>query len=131
MIIIGLLIAVLASLYFGFFHFLPDYFWFDSFNYTHVYIKTFIYKFSVFGLAFIPIFLIYLINQKALDHVLKRAQLANDEIPSSPLILKLRHLIQTFFGAYESAKLSISTTIKTIIYAGISLLIAKVFGLLA
>ena len=114
--------------YLGIFHFLPDFYWFQSFQYEHIFIKTLVYKSSVFIASLIPIAILYLINQKVLDHVLEKSQVVHDDMPSSPVILRIKQIIQAFFGSYEAAKLSISKSIKIIIYLGVSLLIARVFS---
>ena len=125
-IIFSIIIFILT--YLGIFHFLPDFYWFQSFEYEHIFIKTLLYKSSVFIASFIPIVIIYLVNQKILDHVLNKSQVVHDDMPSSTVILRIKQVIQAFFGSYEAAKLSLSKSIKLIIYLVVSLFIARVFS---
>ena len=125
-IIFSIIIFILT--YLGIFTFLPEFYWFNSFNYDHIFIQTILYKGGIFLAAFIPTVIIYLINQQILDHVLAKSQIVHDDSPQSPLISKIKQIIQAFMGPYESAKLSISKKIKFILYIVLSLFIAKVFN---
>ena len=109
----------------GIFNFLPEYYWFESFDYDHIFLRTIFYKFIIFISAFIPIFFIYLINQNILDSILKKSQVVDDDFPSSPIILKLKQVVQAFIGSYESIKLSISKSIKLVIYLFVAFFIAR------
>ena len=122
-IIISIIFFILT--YLGLFNFLPEFYWFQSFNYDHIYIKTLFYKLIIFVAAFFPILLIYLFNQKILDHILNKSQIIQDDTVPSPIVLRLKQVIQAFIGSYESIKLTLSTSLKLLIYLIVSLLIAR------
>ncbi len=112
----------------GIFNFLPEYYWFESHQYDHIYLRTLFYKATIFVVSFIPILVVYYANQKLLDFILNKSQVVQDDMPSSPLILRLKQVIQAFIGSYESIKLSISNSIKFLIYFILSLFIARFIG---
>ena len=70
----------------------------------------------------------YLFNQTIIDRVIEKSQIIHDDMPRSSFIFRIKQIIQTFFGPYETAKVTISKSIKLIIYIVLSLFVARVFS---
>ena len=127
MIYILFSIVVLILTYLGLVEFLPNYLWFESFGYGHVFNRTLGYQLLIFIMTLVPVFASFFANQAALSRALAAAEKQHSEPLPHPIILKIKQLIQLFFGSYESAKLNITSSLKLIGYLIFSVLVAKVF----
>ena len=78
-------------------------------------------------MTLVPVFASFFANQAALSRALAAAENQHSEPLPHPIILKIKQLIQLFFGSYESAKLNITSSLKLIGYLIFSVLVAKVF----
>jgi uncharacterized membrane protein (UPF0182 family) len=111
----------------GLFYFFPNYYWFESLNASHVYLTTLAIKCLVFFSAFVPVVLAYSINQFIVTRALKQAEIIQPR-SSHPLMLKLRQLFSVFFGAFDAAKLAISSPVKWGAIVLVSFVVAKAFS---
>lgn len=126
MISIIILILVLVFSYLGIINFLPDFYWFQSFNYDHVYLKTLIYKWSIFIVWFIPTIIVYAINQRVVTKIVEKANVASqNDFFSSPAMQKIKQIIAAFFSQYQQSAIKISNKIKIAIFSVLSFFIAR------
>ncbi len=123
-LIIPLVILLISSL--SVINILPELYWFRSFNFDHVFIKTIGYKVSIFFAWFIPTLMIYIANQGLISSIVKRAEIAaQNDFFSSPVINKLKLIIATFFSQYQQSAIKISVKIKALIFALLSFFVAR------
>ena len=126
MISLIIFIVILVLSYLGIINFLPDFYWFKSFNYDHVFLKTIFYKIMIFLVWFFPTLAIYFINQNVVTNFIKRANLvSSNEDFSSPILNRLKLIIATFFSQYQQSAIKISNKIKYLIFAILSFFVAR------
>ncbi len=126
MISLIILIVGLILSYLGIINFLPDLYWFDSFNYDHVFIKTLFYKIAIFIVWFIPTLLLFIANQYLVSLIIKRANIASTNNPfASPILNKIKLIISTFFSQYQQSAIKLSNKIKILLFAFLTFFIAR------
>jgi uncharacterized protein len=126
MISIIIFLVFLICSYIGISQFLPDYYWFESFNYHQIFTQTIEYKILIFVATFIPTITLFLINNRILNNILFKASVTDTQtVPANTTLAKLKLIIQTFFGQYKDIPLNISNKIKTGLYIFLTFFIAK------
>ena len=126
--LISAFIAIVFS-YIGVFKILPDFYWFQSFEAQDVLIKTISYQAGVFGATFLISFLLFYINDRVLNAISKRATIVKDSEPDRyPWIQKLKLIISTLLGPYQSSTDWVTHKIKIGIYLFVSLIIARIIS---
>ncbi len=121
-------LIILVFSYFGLPHILGNYFWFESFGYSWVYVRTLMYQ-CLSTLTPIAIcFLAFLINQWVINRIEEKSTSNHTPPITHPLLQKLKLFISLFFGNFPIAFQSISNAITRLLYLGLSVLIGQAFG---
>ena len=127
--VLKIIVAIVCAFFaiFGVTNFLPNYYWFQSFQVEDIFLQIFTYKLTVFFGVFIPVLFIFYINNKCLNSVIKKATIIKDSESNQPLwVQKLMVIINTVLGPYRSSAEWMNNKVLFGISAFVSFIIARI-----